>query len=251
VSLEFPDDDPIVFDIGTGLRFFGDTQPQDGSFRGTALVSHLHWDHIQGLPFFVPILRPGAELTLFGPGQDDGRTMGQAFDFFMRDPYFPVTVAQLPSEIRFVDAEPGVFTIGKAEVLTRHIPHVGRTLGYRVTRDGVSVAYLSDHQQPYDGSYGISDDALELVADADLIVHDAQYTPEEFVKKATWGHCTADYAMWVAKEAGAKRLALFHHDPAHYDDALDETARCATAYGDKHGFEVLTAYEGLTLDLSA
>ncbi|HEX9257984.1 MAG TPA: MBL fold metallo-hydrolase [Acidimicrobiales bacterium] len=249
MSLVFPDDDPIVFDIGTGLRFFGDSQPQDGSFRGTALVSHLHWDHIQGLPFFVPVLRPGAEFTLFGPGQDGGKSMGEAFDFFMRDPYFPVTVAQLPSDIRFVDAEPGTFMVGKAEVLTRHIPHVGRTLGYRVTRNGASIAYLSDHQQPYDGSFGITDSALELIDGADLVIHDAQYTAEEFALKATWGHCTVEYAMRVAKEAGAKRLALFHHDPSRDDDALDETARCATAFGEKHGIEILTAYEGLTLEL--
>jgi phosphoribosyl 1,2-cyclic phosphodiesterase len=89
VALEVPDEDPIVFDLGTGLRFFGDTQPLDGSFRGTALVSHIHWDHVQGLPFFPPADRVGARFDVYGPGQE-GLSLAQAFDEFMRPPYFPV-----------------------------------------------------------------------------------------------------------------------------------------------------------------
>jgi ribonuclease BN (tRNA processing enzyme) len=93
--------------------------------------------------------------------------------------------------------------------MARLIPHLGSTLGFRVGWQGHSVAYLSDHQQPFDGTYGASPSALELVSGVDLLIHDAQYTQTEFKAKSTWGHCTIDYAVWLAAEAGVKRLALF------------------------------------------
>jgi phosphoribosyl 1,2-cyclic phosphodiesterase len=249
VTLEAPGCDPILLDIGTGLRFFGDTQPKDGSFRGTALVSHLHWDHVQGLPFFTPALVPGSSLRLYAPAQDSGEPVHDVFDRFMCPPYFPVRMADLPGDIRFEDADDGHFTVGSARVLARTIPHVGKTLGYRIEWEGVSVAYLPDHQQPYDGSYTATDAALELADGADLLIHDAQYTPAEFSRKATWGHCTVEYALWLAREASVKRLALFHHDPVRDDDALDHIVGCSTVFGDKHGVEVLAASEGLEVGL--
>ena len=140
VVLEVPGQPPLLLDLGTGLRFFGETQPQDGSFRGGALVSHLHWDHIQGLPFFVPILRDGARFDIYAPTQDDGRGVAEAFDVFMRAPYFPVTVAELPGDIRFHDVEEGQLEVGEAVVTALAIPHVGRTYGYRIEWGGASVA---------------------------------------------------------------------------------------------------------------
>ena len=101
VALEAAGCDPIVLDLGTGLRFFGETQPNDGSFRGHALVTHLHWDHVQGLPFFTPVNRPGAALDIYGPPQD-GMSLEEAFGEFMRPPYFPVRVADLAGDIRFL-----------------------------------------------------------------------------------------------------------------------------------------------------
>jgi phosphoribosyl 1,2-cyclic phosphodiesterase len=241
--------DPIVLDLGTGLRFFGETQPCDGTFRGTALVSHLHWDHIQGLPFFVPVLREGAAFDIYAPEPEDGGSVAKVFDVFMRAPYFPVTVSELPGKIRFLDATESTFRVGDAVVTARSIPHVGLTFGYRIEWDGVTVAYMPDHQQPSDGGFGIADMALELADGADLLIHDAQYTPAEFSQKSTWGHCTVEYAMWVAKRAGAKRLALFHHDPIRTDDALDETLACCSTFADRSRFEVLAAAEGLSLEL--
>jgi phosphoribosyl 1,2-cyclic phosphodiesterase len=250
VSLVVDGEDPIVLDLGTGLRFFGDTQPQDGSFRGTALVSHLHWDHVQGLPFFVPILRPGASMRICGPRQDDGRSMADAFDKFMCPPYFPVTAMDLPSELTFESVEEGWFDAGKARVLARSIPHVGRTFGYRVEWDGVAVAYLPDHQQPYDGSFDIADGARELCDGVDLLIHDAQYTVPEFEGiKRTWGHCTMEYALAVAMKCKVGRLAMFHHDPTRDDDTLDEVGRCSRAFADRNQFELLVAAEGGSLDL--
>ena len=145
----------------------------------------------------------------------------------MRAPYFPVTVAELPGEIRFHDVDEGTFKVGGALVTALAIPHVGRTFGYRIEWGGASVAYLPDHQQPADGGFGVADAALELADGVDLLIHDAQYTPAGVRQKSTWGHCTVEYAMWVAKRAGRQaRLALFHHDPVRTDDALDEALAC-------------------------
>jgi len=246
VALEAPGRDPVVLDLGTGLRYWGETQPQDGSFRGSALVTHLHWDHVQGLPFFVPVLRPGARLDVYGP-PSEGMSLEAAFHEFLRPPFFPVRIADLDGEIVFHDMLDEVLAVGDAKVTSRPVPHCGLTAGYRVQFDGTTVAYISDHQGPADGGTDVADTVLELADGVDLLIHDAQYTPEEFAAKSTWGHCTIDYALQVAVQSGAKRLALFHHDPAHDDETLDRLAAAAVAQGEAAGVEVIAAYEGLTI----
>lgn len=252
VALEAPGVDPLVLDLGTGLRFWGETLPHDGSFRGHALVTHLHWDHVQGLPFFVPVNRPGASFAIYGPPQEDGISLEEAFDEFMRPPYFPVRLDALAGEFSFHTLDAGVHEVGGWNVTAALVPHVGPTNGYRVEKDGRSVAYISDHQQPVDGSHGVAEGVLELCDGVDLLIHDAQYTPAEFELKAHWGHCTVDYAVTIAREAGARRLALFHHDPDHDDDTvdrlLDDVRRSPGAAGLA---EVIAAHEGLTISLAA
>jgi phosphoribosyl 1,2-cyclic phosphodiesterase len=247
VSVDAPGQQPLFFDLGTGARYFGKTVMVDGPFHGVCLLSHLHWDHTQGLPFFPPLHHPDSTLDVYAPAQEDGRTVTEVFAETIRPPLFPVTVDQLPGTVRFHDTSDGEFRIGDMRVMSRMVPHIGPTLGFRVEWRGRSVAYLSDHQQPYDGSYGLSDGARELVEGVDLLIHDAQYTPHEFVKKATWGHCTVEYAVWLAQECGVRTLALFHHDPSRTDDALDELHRCAAGVGRLGGVEVVAAREGLTL----
>lgn len=238
---------PIVFDIGTGLRFWGETLPQDGTFAGTALLTHLHWDHVQGLPFFVPIDRPGASFDIFAPEQEEG-SLEQVFDDLMRPPYFPVRASELRGDIRFHGIQPGAMNVGNAKVLTRQVPHPGATFGYRVEWDGAVVTYISDHQEPADGSKHVPDDVVELCDGADLLIHDAQYTPEEFEQKKHWGHCTVDYALEVAARARVRTLALFHHDPARGDDAVDRLLEQARIKGRGMGLDdVIAAAEGLTI----
>ena len=249
VSLEVPGEDPIVFDIGTGLRFWGEHLPQDGSFHGAALVTHLHWDHVQGLPFFVPIDRPGATFDIYGPTPDDGANIRDALCNFMQPPYFPIRPTDLRGDIRFHDVNDDEFKLGRARVLARLVPHLGPTNGYRVDWDGFSVAYVSDHQAPRDLDT-VPESVLELADGVDLLIHDAQYTNDEWEKKAHWGHCTVEYAVLVAKEAGARRLALFHHDPSHGDafvDGLEADARRLAAGSGVD--DVFAAREGLRLTL--
>jgi len=152
--------------------------------------------------------------------------------------------------VRFHDTADSEFSIGQFEVMARLIPHLGSTLGFRVSWKGRSVAYLSDHQQPFDGSFAASQSALDLVTGVDLLIHDAQYTKTEFQAKSTWGHCTIDYAVWLAAEAGAKRLALFHHDPSRRDDDLDDLLACANEVGALRGVDVIAASEGLTVGIA-
>lgn len=248
VSVEAPDLDPIVFDLGTGLRFFGDAIGADGPFRGLALVTHLHWDHVQGLPFFVPIHQPGSSIQICG--RSDEGTIRQAFNSFMRPPFFPVRPDDLSGDIGFSDVADDDFEWGRAHVSVRDVPHTGATNGYRVEVDGVVIAYVSDHQEPTDGG-GIAPSVLELCRDADLVIHDAQYEPHEFALKADWGHCTVEYAVRVAAEAGAKRVALFHHDPSHGDEVVDRLLVEARNFAvGTSVVEVVAAAEGLTIALS-
>jgi phosphoribosyl 1,2-cyclic phosphodiesterase len=249
VGVTVPGEQPLFFDLGTGARYFGTTLPHDGTFRGACLLSHLHWDHTQGLPFFTPLLRPGSELDIYAPKQDDGRSLSQVFDEMICPPVFPVTIDQFAGTVRYHDLEDADFTIGSIKVKSRLVPHLGPTLGFRIEWQGHSVAYLSDHQQPHDGSFSIADGARELVQGADLLIHDSQYTTHEFPAKYNWGHCTIDYAVWLAKHCDVKTLALFHHDPTRSDEAIDELQRCAGTFGGDGEVLVVAAYEGLTVEL--
>jgi len=250
VALESPGADPVVLDMGTGLRYWGQTQPHDGTFAAHALVTHLHFDHVQGLPFLAPADRHGARLDIYAPPQDGG-SLGEAFEGFMRPPYFPVRWSDLRGDYRFHEVTDTDVVAGDAKVMVRSVPHIGLTNGYRVELGGASVAYLSDHQMPHDGSHVVPAAALELGDGVDLLVHDAQYTPAEFAEKYHWGHCTVAFAVHVALEAGAKRLALFHHDPAHDDATLDRLLdeACASVPSSS-SLEILAAAEGLTVTLA-
>jgi phosphoribosyl 1,2-cyclic phosphodiesterase len=249
VSIDVAGQPPLLLDMGTGLRYYGKQVPADVLFQGNCLLTHLHWDHVQGLPFFSPLLREGSSLDVYGPAQDDGRSLDEVVSVTIRPPLFPVSVDELPGSVRFHDTADTDFSIGGFDVMARLIPHLGPTLGFRVECQGRSVAYLSDHQQPFDGSYSADSGALELVEGVDLLIHDAQYTQTEFKAKATWGHCTIDYAVWLAAQAGAKRLALFHHDPSRRDDDLDALLMCAAEAGARRGVEVIAASEGLVVDV--
>lgn len=247
VALTSTGEQPIVFDLGTGLRAFGDTQPLDGTFAGSALVTHIHWDHVQGLPFFPPADREGATFRIYGPQQESG-TLREQFDGFMRPPYFPVTCSELRGDIAFQDVLKDDFDIGSAWVTVRPVPHTGPTVGYRVAWHDQVVTYISDHQAP-PGLDSVAESVLELAASADVLIHDAQYTRDEFAEKAHWGHCTVDYAVRVAAEAGVRTLVLFHHDPAHGDDRMDELLAEARQMSGPDGPRVVAAYEGLRLTL--
>ena len=251
VSIEAQGHDPIVFDLGTGLRPWGRSMSHGDPMTVHALVTHLHWDHVQGLPFFSPLQSPETALHVYGPG-DGGTSMAATFAAFMTPPFFPIEVGDLPARIEFHDAHHDDFSLDGTDVMVRPVPHCGKTNGYRVTRNGVAVAYSPDHQQPVGRPSHVDPAVLELCRDADVLIHDAQFWAHEFEAKATWGHCTPEYAVEVAAQAGVRTLVLFHHDPAHTDEDLDEmTERVAAIAACRGVAAVVCATEGLKLSVTA
>lgn len=248
VSVTADGERPLMFDLGTGLRYYGLARPTDEPFVGTCLLSHLHWDHVQGLPFFTPLQDPDSSLTIYAPPQTTGRSAADQLHACICPPMFPVTIDEYPGTVVVRDA-PLSFRVGGYDVTSAAVPHVGATRGYRVEHRGRSVAYVCDHQQPV-GGVMIDPAVRELCEGVDLLIHDAQYTPAEFAAKRTWGHCTVEYAVWLASEVGARRLALFHHDPTHDDDMMDRLVQAARQCGATMGVDVFGAVEGLLVDVA-
>jgi len=223
------------------------------------MISHTHWDHIQGFPFFAPLFVHGNAWDIYAPGTL-GQQLEQTLAGQMEYNYFPVTLAQLAATIRFHDLAEGSFTAGAMRVITQYLNHPALTLGYRLESGGVVVVYSVDHE-PHapdpaarrDGAPMHAEDRrhVDFLADADLVIHDAQYTLDEYATKTGWGHTPAEWAVDYAVAAGAKRLALFHHDPFRTDDAVDRLVevcrRRASAAG--RALEVFGAAESKAVHL--
>ena len=257
VEIATPDHRPVVLDLGTGLRNYGDALVREdrvAGYRADVLLTHLHWDHIQGLPFFAPMAMGGGTLAVYGPEQR-GISLGDAFRGVMCPPYFPIFPEDLRGDVTFQGVAGDDFACNGAKVRSRWVRHTDPTLGFRVEVGGISVAYLPDHgpgTAPDDPDDFIPDDVLELCDGVDLLVHDAQHTADEYEIKRSWGHCTINYAIHVAREAGARRLALFHHCPTHGDDRLDTILRDARDHVARLGGpEVFAAYDGLSYAVPA
>ncbi len=246
-------DDPLIVDMGTGLRAFGEFLLEERGtvfvppLRANALLSHLHFDHILGIPFFGPLHEPGAHLTVHGPAQPAG-SLKAALHAAIQPPVFPIHMDEFPGKIDLIDTWDEDFAIGSAKVMARSIPHSGATLGFRIEADGRAIAYLSDHQAPLD-QRSVSDSVLELCHDVDVLLHDGQYTEDEFSSKADWGHSTAAFAVHVAAESGAKRLVLTHHDPSHDDSILDQILSTARLLPEAKALDVSSAQELQSIDL--
>jgi CheY-like chemotaxis protein len=264
VELRTEGGDILVFDCGTGARPLGAEMLNDGlaSRHVNFLIGHTHWDHIQGFPFFAPVFAPGNRIDVYAP-EGGRRSLHQVLAGQMEYTYFPVELAQLPAEINYHGMSEGAYTIGGARVITQFLNHPAPTLGYRVECDGATVVYLTDHEPFAEPLWrggaepGRLDSMLhegdrrhaDFMTDADLVIHDAQYTPEEYGEKKNWGHSPYDYVVGVAAAAGVRRLALTHHDPAHDDAFVAEIERRARAEAARYGsgLEVFCAYEGCAL----
>lgn len=238
---------PLVFDLGTGLRYFGGALSNDVA-EINVLVSHLHWDHIQGLPFLPQLQRSDCSVKIWAPAQQDGRTARETLDAAITQPMFPVSLAAIGANISVHDVEPSMWRIGAFEVRAVDVPHIGPTLGYRVSLDGRSVVYISDHQEPSDSSQ-FDPKVLELCDKADVLIHDAQFTDVDYVGREHWGHCRIDYAFSLAVSAGVATLVLFHHDPSRSDDELDAIEAEYKVRGLEFGVKVVVAREGMEMKI--
>lgn len=217
----------LLLDFGTGVRNFCRVL-EERPFAGTVLLGHLHWDHILGLPFFPPADVPEGRVSLHLPAQGDPVA---ALEGPMSPPAFPISPTALRGDWSFHSLEPGEHQFEGFRVLARDIPHGGgRTFGYRIDDGTHSVAYLSDHSPTAlgPGPDGIGEyhpAAMELAAGVDLLIHDSQYTREEFATRTDWGHCVWEYPIALAAAAGSRRVLLTHHEPGHDDAFLDAIAR--------------------------
>jgi phosphoribosyl 1,2-cyclic phosphodiesterase len=217
----------MLLDAGTGIGR-ATALMQGRPFRGSMLLGHLHWDHMQGIPFFPAGDRVDARVDVWVPAQ--GGTAEAQLEKFMSPPNFPIKPSGLRGMWRFFDLEEGEYEIEGFRVLALEIPHKGgRTFGFRLERDGKSMAYLSDHSPtalgPGPDGYGARHEtAVRLTREVDLLIHDSQYTEEEFAERKDWGHCVVHYPIGLAREMDVKRTILFHHDPSHDDDFLDAWA---------------------------
>lgn len=248
-----PDGEPprLLLDAGTGIRQATKLLGGD-AFDGSILLSHLHWDHTHGLPFFRGGDREDARVDCYLPAQGDDPEQVLARGF--SPPHFPIRPAQLRGTWRFHGLDEGVHTVEGFTVLVREIPHKGgRTFGFRVSDATGSLAYLADHHPaslgPGQDGFGPFHEAAATLAGAvDLLLHDAQYRPEEWADRGTFGHSTAGYAVGLGEVAGVGTVVLTHHDPARTDDEIDallaDVRRGANV-------RVLAAAEGDVLTTSA
>jgi len=211
----------LILDGGTGLRALGDSLGF-APIEATLLFTHVHWDHIQGVPFFTPAFNPAAKLTFVGTRRDSG-TLKDALSAQMQPPRFPITLDALRADIRFVDIEhDAAWEIGPFRITPMDLNHPDGVLSYRIAAGGSTIVFATDVEH----GDGIDDRLCALADGADLLVHDAQYTADEYAgargpSRRGWGHSKFTDAVTVAKRAGVGRLAMFHHDPTRSDDALD------------------------------
>jgi len=257
VEVRASDGTVIILDCGTGARELGlhlaRTMPQP--IRLHLFIGHTHWDHIQGFPFFVPAFLPGSELNIYAPiGFQRG--LEEAMAGQMEYSYFPVKMRDLRSRIHFTELDEGFFRVGDVLVETQYMNHTAPTIAYRMTSDGATIAYATDHEPFWNASGRVSQHPgderhIAFLKGANLVIHDAQYTEEEYRDKVGWGHSSIEYAVDVALAAGVERLVLFHHDPAHNDDTMDRMEVMARAHVARRGqaLDVLAAREGLELQV--
>ena len=220
VEVRTPEGHVIIVDGGTGIIALGKALSRQPGPRGAEvalLLSHLHWDHIQGLPFFSPLYDPRSEVHLYG-SDAYGISVDEMLDGLMRPPYFPVDTHVLRSRKQHMMAAGQRFRLWDVEITALSLNHPQGCLGFRFEASTGVFVYASDHEH---GNARYDAAVRDLARGADLLVYDAQYTPEEYPSRRGWGHSTWAEGVSVARDTGARRLMLFHHDPGHSDTFLD------------------------------
>jgi phosphoribosyl 1,2-cyclic phosphodiesterase len=237
----------LIFDGGTGLRVLGQSLLSQMPIEAHMFFTHSHWDHIQGVPFFVPAFIKGNRFHIYGTRSPNDKTIEQRLNDQMNHPNFPVPLQVMQAELRFNDLEiGGKIEIDDVMVENAQLNHPGEAVGYRVSWRGYSAAYITDTEHFEEG---LDQNVLKLARNADVMIYDATYTDEEYnstvTSKIGWGHSTWQEAIKVAKSAKVKRLVIFHHDPLHNDDFLDRVGEQAA----QQFPNTIMAREGQTIQL--
>lgn len=266
----------IIIDAGSGIRTLGNVlmanESANGPIKTDIFLSHTHWDHIMGYPFFTPIYVPTTEVKIYGPVTFEDDPLEDVVGGQMKYRYFPINVGELSSNIEYIRLKEDPFIdLGEGlHLSTKLLNHPITSLGYRFEYNGKVVCtcydtepfrnlFVTDTEDPsYDEVMALEGEEVsaeqnmvveQFFAGADLLIHDAQYTEEEYTNRVNWGHTSMEYAIAAANRAGVKKLALFHHDPDRTDEQLDELAKTYCEPGRYGDTEVCFAREGMVVEL--
>ena len=262
-------DDVIVLDAGTGIRELGhELLKQKKPLRIHLLLTHTHWDHIQGFPFFSPIYFPGNEIFVYGPRALE-KSLEDALMVQMQYAYFPVRGVELAAKVRFTELDEETFKIGDLEFTTKSMNHPIRVLAFKFSDGKKSGIYTGDNEPYYDvleNKTGRPDTSShrrrefikecndrvgDYVRGVDMLIADSQYTDEEYESKRGWGHSSIGYVLQLAASSDVKKVMLFHHEPTHPDRQMDAIEKQAIAHGRRlsRRLKVMVAREGKTYDV--
>ncbi len=264
-EVHLDDGNLIILDAGTGIRNLGNKLVEKNRrVRAYILITHPHWDHIQGFPFFKPAFVEGNEITIAGP-EPRGVSLSKLISEQMNKVYFPVKLSELQAQINFMPLKEGKFRVFDARVQSFFVNHPGFTLGYRISFNNKTLVYISDSEpysresallftnsepdvmrlfENYDGDP--NNRVIDFIEGADVLIHDSTYTPKQYSEHIGWGHSHYLFTLRVAAEAKVKKLCLFHYDPLLTDDIVDDVVRkCRKEMKKmKYSFELCAAREG-------
>jgi phosphoribosyl 1,2-cyclic phosphodiesterase len=223
VEVSLADGTVLVLDAGTGIRELGLELVERGAQRVHVLLTHLHLDHLEGLRFFAPLWNKGVTLDIWGP-PSPVLSLEERIRRSFSPPLFPIDLRELPARVAFRDVPRQPWRLDGASVTAELVQHPGATVGYRIEAEGATVAYLPDHEPALAGIADRSTDWISgasIAGEVDLLLHDAQYSEEEYEEKIGWGHSSVEDALAFTRAVGARRLVLFHHEPRHADAVLE------------------------------
>ncbi len=260
VEVRAADGTLVVLDCGTGAFALGRELTASRQLHGHLLIGHTHWDHIQGFPFFEPLFVPGSQWEIYSAGGGE-REIAETLAGQMTYEYSPIALEALDAQLKIRNLREGILDLGSIRVTAQYLNHPALTLGFRLEVDGARVVYATDHEphslHPLDAPPGTApvhhEDRrhIRFLEGADLVIHDAQYLLDDFPAKAGWGHSPVERVVDYCLLAGARRLALFHHDPARDDAAIDHVCERARARVPADaGLQVFAAVEGQDIELS-
>lgn len=252
VEVSLDDDSALILDAGSGIRPLGIELRERGVRRIHLLLTHLHLDHLEGLRLFAPLFDKDARIDIWGP-RSTVHSLEERIVRTFSPPLFPIDLRELPAQVSFHDVPNEPWNVDGASITGELVAHPGPTLGFRIENAGSSFAYLPDHEPALGGPIAartrdwISGGAL--AEDADLLLHDAQYSEEEYEARIGWGHSSIGDAIAFAHASGARRLLLFHHDPSHSDDVLERLQAQAETLADSNAERPLLAHEGMVIEI--
>jgi phosphoribosyl 1,2-cyclic phosphodiesterase len=253
VEVRLDDGSILVLDAGTGIRPLGLTFEEDPPPRIDILLTHLHLDHLEGLGFFTPIWSRRSEIHIWGP-PSPLKSLEDRIATYLSPPLFPVHLSDIPSHPTFHDTPEEEWQIGSASVRAQLISHPGPTVGFRLEEDDKVFVYMPDHEPALgvDDLRSVSPDWISGYAvayGADVMMHDSQYTEDEYRRKVGWGHSSTEHMVTFAQIAKVRRLVMTHHDPSHTDDVLEAILAKATELWGPNGDEIGLAHEGMEIEL--